>query len=103
MAFNKNKPRLVLDCRHLNPHLFKFRYKYEDTKIARDLFQKGDYLFSFDIRSAYHHLEISDIHRTFLGFAWNFDGNTRYFVFNVLPFGISTAGYIFTKVLKRSS
>ncbi|XP_052067195.1 uncharacterized protein LOC127706578, partial [Mytilus californianus] len=69
VAFNKNKPRLVLDCRHLNPHLFKFRYKYEDTKIARDLFQKGDYLFSFDIRSAYHHLEISDIHRTFLGFA----------------------------------
>ncbi|XP_052103494.1 uncharacterized protein LOC127736976 [Mytilus californianus] len=101
VAFNKNKPRLVLDCRHLNPHLFKFRYKYEDTKIARDLFQKGDYLFSFDIRSAYHHLEISDIHRTFLGFAWNFDGNTRYFVFNVLPFGISTAGYIFTKVLRE--
>ncbi|XP_076116600.1 uncharacterized protein LOC143084068 [Mytilus galloprovincialis] len=101
VAYNKNKPRLVLDCRHLNPHLFKFRFKYEDTENARDLFKKGDFLFSYDLKSAYHHIEITEIHRSFLGFAFVFDGIMRYFVFNVLPFGIATAGYIFTKVLRE--
>ncbi|KAL5011007.1 hypothetical protein ScPMuIL_013312 [Solemya velum] len=101
VAFKNNKPRLVLDCRHLNPHLFKFGHKYEDTKIARDLFQKGDYLFSYDLKSAYHHITIAEIHRTFLGFAYDFQGITRFFVFTVLPFGISTAGYIFSKLLRE--
>ena len=32
----------------------------------------------------------------YLGFQWK----DKYYVFNVLPFGISTAGYIFTKVLR---
>ena len=39
-------------------------------------------------------------HRTFLGFSWQINGITKYFVYNVLPFGISTAGFIFTKLLK---
>ena len=28
------------------------------------------------------------------------DGRTRYFMFNVLPFGLATAPYIFTKLLR---
>ena len=41
-------------------------------------------------------------HLRFLGFAWKFPGETpvRYFVFTVLPFGLSSAPYIFTKCLK---
>ena len=37
-----------------------------------------------------------------MGFQWKFSDNdlTRYFVFTVLPFGLSTATYIFTKTLK---
>ena len=35
----------------------------------------------------------------FLGFAWNFDGVVRYFTFNVLPFGLNTACFSFTKLL----
>ncbi|VDH99940.1 Hypothetical predicted protein [Mytilus galloprovincialis] len=102
VAYNKSsKPRLVLDCRHINIHLFKFRFKYEDTKVARDMFQKDDFLFSFDLKSAYHHIEICQIHRSFLGFSWDFEGKVRYFVFNVLPFGLATAGYIFSKVLRE--
>ncbi|VDI11263.1 Hypothetical predicted protein [Mytilus galloprovincialis] len=98
VAYNKSsKPRLVLDCRHINIHLFKFRFKYEDTKVAREMFQKDDFLFSFDLKSAYHHIEICQIHRIFLGFSWDFEGKVRYFVFNVLPFGLATAGYIFQK------
>ena len=40
-------------------------------------------------------------HRKFLGFSWAFeDGVPRFFQFNVLPFGLSTAPYIFTKLLR---
>ena len=39
---------------------------------------------------------------TCLGFAWKFPrvASIRYFVFTVLPFGLSSAPYIFTKCLK---
>jgi hypothetical protein len=94
------KQRLVLDCRHVNPHLYKFKCKFEDVSVGRDLFQKGDFLFVFDLKSAYHHIEIFPDHRKYLGFSWVCDGQVKYYVYNVLPFGISTAGYIFTKVLR---
>ncbi|XP_041453613.1 uncharacterized protein LOC121406809 [Lytechinus variegatus] len=97
---NKGKLRLVLDCRHVNPHLYKNKFKYEDASVARDIFEQGDNVFTFDLKSAYHHVEIFEEHRKYLGFCWEFHGQKRYFVFNVLPFGISTAGYIFTKLTR---
>lgn len=100
VAKNKDKLRLVLDARHVNPHLHKFRFKYEDASDAANLFNKQDYLFSYDLKSAYHHIEIFSEHKTYLGFAWEISGKISYYVFNVLPFGISTAGYIFTKVTR---
>ena len=57
VAYNKaDKPRLVLDCRHVNPHLYQFKFKYEDSSVARQMFDKGDQLFSYDLKSAYHHI-----------------------------------------------
>ena len=37
------KPRLILDCRHINPHLHKSKFKFEDIKVAEGMFQKGTY------------------------------------------------------------
>ena len=91
------KLRLVLDARHVNPHLFKFKHKFEDANTSRFLFTAGDYIFSFDLKSAYHHIEIHKLSREYLGFHWM----GKYYVFNVLPFGISTAGYIFSKVMRQ--
>ena len=87
VAFNKsNKPRLVLDCRHINLHLFKYKVKFEDQSVARDLFSNGYFLFSFDLKSAYHHIEIFELHRTFLGFSWVIDGVKTYYISNVRYF-----------------
>ncbi|VDI76235.1 Hypothetical predicted protein [Mytilus galloprovincialis] len=102
VAFNRlQKPRLVLDCRHINSCIHQFKFKFEDASVARELFEKGDYLFRYDLKSAYHHIEIREEHKQYLGFSWIIDGVANYFVFNVLPFGIASAGYIFTKVLKE--
>ena len=76
------------------------KFKYEDASVARDIFQEGDYVFTFDLKSAYHHVEIFEQHRQYLGFSWESANQKRYFVFNVLPFGISTAGYVFTKLTR---
>ena len=57
--------------------------------------------FPFDLKSGYHHVDIFPDYRKYLAFSWDFgNGHTRYFQFTVLPFGISSAPYIFTKLLK---
>ena len=58
-------------------------------------------MFKFDLKQAYHHVDIFADHRKYLSFAWNFGNcSIRYFQFCVLPFGLSTAPFVFTKLLK---
>ena len=64
VAFNKSdKPLLVLDYRHINSHLHKYRFKYEDDKVAREMFDVVYFIFSFDLKSAYHHIDIFEEHQ----------------------------------------
>ena len=95
------KPPLVLDCRHVNPHLHQFKYRYEDASVAREMLRKGYFDFTFDLKSAYHHNMIFEEHRQYLGFSWQNNSKIHYYVSNVLPFGLSTAGYVFSKVLRK--
>ena len=88
------KKRLILDLRYVNKCVDNKRVKY--WKVALSYFEKDAYMFSFDSKSGYHHIEIHEDHQTFLGFAYK----DRNYVFTVVPFGLSTAPYIFTKVLK---
>ena len=94
------KLRLVLNLRYLNQFLQKFKFKYEDLKVALLMFTREDFLFKFDLKSGYHHLDIFEPHQKYLGFAWEFDNNTSYFRFTVMPFGLSTACYAFTKFMR---
>ena len=65
------------------------------------MFEEGDYFIKFDLSSGYHHIDIHPEHYKFLGFSWTFSSSiTRYFHFVVLPFGISSACFVFTKVLR---
>ena len=59
-------------------------------------------MFSFDLKSGYHHIDIAQEHQTFLGFSWRAPDPIKeiFYVFTVLPFGLSSAPYVFTKVLK---
>ena len=85
---NSGKMRLVTNLRHL-------KFKYEDLRVAMLLLEKGDFLFSFDLNSGYHHVDIAREHWKYLGFTWQ----NRHYVFTVLPFGLSSACYIFTKLV----
>ena len=95
------KKRLILDLRHVNLFLFKSRFRCEDLCVAKEILNPGDFLFSFDLKSGYHHVDIFPDHRKYLSFAWTFPSDcTRFFQFSVLPFGLSSAPYLFTKLLK---
>ena len=91
---------LVLDLQHVNKHIKHNKFRYENLSTLSEMLNKGDYFTTFDLTSGYHHIEIHPEHRKFLGFEWTFeDGSTRYFQFCVLPFGLASACYVFTKIL----
>ena len=64
------------------------------------MFTKENFLIKFDLKSGYHHLDIFEPHRKYLGFAWGVGDKLGYFVFNVLHFGLATACYAFTKLMR---
>ena len=97
---DSGKKRLVIDLRHSNQYLLKDSFKYEDLRTAMLLFQKEDYLFSFDLKSGYHHVDIHKQHQKYLRFAWDMGHGLQHYMFKVLPFGLATACYIFTKLLR---
>ena len=100
VADNGEKLRLILDLRHINQYLQVPKFKCEDIRLIQQLFSRGDFFFKFDIRSGYHHIDIHPAYQKFLAFAWSINGQVRYFVFTVLVFGLSSAPFVFTKVLK---
>ena len=95
--------RLILDLRYVNEHLRQEYVRYDDWRVFMDYLEKDAWCFKFDLKSGYHHIDIHEDFFQYLGFAWDFDGVLRYFVFTVLVFGLSPAARIFTKVLKPVS
>ena len=73
------KKRLILDLRHVNLYVFKRKFRFEDISVAIQIFSKGYYLFKFDLKSGYHHVEIFPEHQKYLAFSWDF----KYFQFTV--------------------
>ena len=78
--------------------------KYEDWKIALSFFMTEALMFSFDLKSGYHHIKTFEGHQTYnyLGFSWKHGSSklTKFYVVRSLPFGLSPAPQIFTKTIK---
>lgn len=97
---SSGKKRLILDLRHVNKCVYKNKFRCEDL-VVLGILKPGDFIFTFDLKSGYHHVEIFEGHRNFLSFSWKFpNGCVSYFHFAVLPFGLSSAPYLFTKLFK---
>ena len=96
----RKKLRLILDLSGLNFHLFKFPVIYEGLDVLREYIKQSGYLIKFDLRSGYHHIDIFHEHQTHVGFAWTLSV-TRVILCLLLPFGLSSACNIFTKVMRE--
>ena len=98
---SEGKPRLILDLRHVNSYIPKAKFRMEDWKVFLQYLSRGGFMYKFDLKSGYHHIDICQPHHQFLGFQWTLGGTrSRYFCFTVLPFGLSSAPYLFTKFFR---
>lgn len=58
-------------------------------------------MIKYDLKSGYHHFDIHPVFHKCMGFRGNMLTKTIiFFRFNVLPFGLSSAVYVFTKVVR---
>ena len=66
-------------------------FKYDDLRTLLSILSPNDFLFKFDLKLGYHHVEIFEFHWKYLGFAWGEGEAKAFYVFTVLPFGLATA------------
>jgi hypothetical protein len=92
-----DKLRLILDLCYINSFLEVQRFKYESVRKVAQFAKLKDYLFTVDLKSGYHHVDIHPDFWQYLGFEWQ----GKYYVFCQLPFGLATACFVFTKILKQ--
>lgn len=90
------KFRPVINLRYLNEFVSYNHFKQETFNIVLDLIQKNDFFTKLDLSDAYFSVPIHEDDTKFLKFSWN--GFLYKFV--CLPFGLSIAPYLFTKILK---
>jgi hypothetical protein len=92
-----DKLRLILDLRYVNSFLKIEAFKYESLRSVPYLCKLRVLLFSVDLKSGYHHVDIHPDYWKYLGFEWNGD----FYVFCQLPFGLASACYVFSKITKQ--
>lgn len=67
--------------------LNKEHFKMDNLESAIDLMFPNAYLASIDLRDAYYTLPIADRFKPYMCFQWN----SKIFMFNVMPFGLTSA------------
>lgn len=98
VSINKQgKKRLILDLRKVNKLVWKDSFTFEDWKVGLEYFEKDAFCFKYDLSKGYYHIDIFEEHQTYLGFSVN----GKYYVYTVLAFGLSSAPFIFTKLMRE--
>lgn len=90
------KMRFILNLKKLNKFIKTSHFKLEDLRTALKLICKDCFMATLDLKDAYFLIKIHTSSRKYLRFI--FDGSL--YEFNVLPFGLNTAPYVFTKIMK---
>lgn len=90
-----NTYRLILDLSKMNKYLSFPRFKYAHINQTRDVFEPGDFLFAWDLKDGYWHIDLHPDFWTYMAFEW--EGAIYHFA--VLPFGCAPACWVFTTVI----
>lgn len=88
--------RFILNLKNLNKFIKLEHFKMEDYRTALRLLDKNNFMATLDLKDAYFLIPINPNDRKKLRFEWK----SQLYEFNVLPFGLCTAPYVFTKLLK---
>ena len=90
------KLRLIVDLRVINQACDVPKFQYEDINTVVEYIQPHDLLVTLDIKNGFHHIPMALEHQQFLGISFR----GRYFVWQVLPFGLSASPYFFCKTIR---
>ena len=90
------KWRPVLNLQSLNQYVSRAHFKLEDIRSLKDILRPGDFMAKLDLKEAYFSVPISYQSRSFLQFQWK----DKLLQFTCLPFGLSSAPFVFTKLLR---
>ena len=93
----KNKEyRLIVNLKHLNSCCEVPKFRYDDINTVLDLVKPGDNIVTVDIKNGFYHIPVHKDCQKYLGIFWN--GN--YYIWKVLPFGLSASPYFFNKCIR---
>ena len=99
-VFMRPKPsgawRPILNLKRLNKSIRPQKFRMDTLQVVVEELEIGEYVTSIDLEDAYFHVAIHPKDRKFLRFAIG----GKVFQFQVLPFGLSTAPRVFTRVVK---
>ena len=88
--------RPVINLKPLNRFVTAQHFKMESIRTVRGLIQKGDFMCKLDLKDAYLSIPVCTEYQKYLKFRWE----GQLWMFKTLPFGLSSAPFIFTKVMK---
>jgi len=88
--------RPVINLKCLNQYVRTEHFKMEELHLLPDLLQYQDWMVKMDLKDAYLQVPIHSDHQHLLSFQW--EGKT--YMFKCLPFGLSSAPRVFTKLFK---
>ena len=102
MVEGKLKKRLCIDLsRHVNLFLMLEAMTMNTLDKSLALVSPGDWMATYDLTSAFHHIPIHPEHHKYLGFAIeNEHGEEEFYAYTCMPFGLATATQCLARVTK---
>ena len=88
--------RFILNLKELNKFLMPPHFKLEDSRTASQLVSPNCFLSTLDLKDAYYLVHVDPTFHKFLRFWFK----EKLYEFTCLPFGLCTAPFVFTKMLK---
>ena len=88
--------RPIINLKVLNQYVAKQHFKMEDIRTLKDIIRPRDYMAKLDLKDAYFFVPVADNDRKYLRFEWA----GRAYECTCLPFGLTSAPWIFTKLFR---
>ncbi|XP_077125366.1 uncharacterized protein LOC143782126 [Ranitomeya variabilis] len=91
--------RTIINLKKLNSFIENYTFKMESIRSTIKLLFPNCMMGGIDLKDAYYHLPIHNRYQKFLRVAVKINNEVRHFQYAALPFGLSTAPRIFTKIM----